>query len=55
MKLQFFFYRFQQLKQQFDLKSHEAELAQTRMKQSTHHHQLEEVKALEHTVGMYRN
>nr|QIC49989.1 structural maintenance of chromosomes protein 2 [Actinia equina] len=42
--------KYQQLKQQFDLKVHEAELAQTRMKQSTHHHQLEEIKALENSI-----
>ncbi|KAK3732610.1 hypothetical protein QZH41_016080, partial [Actinostola sp. cb2023] len=47
--------KYQHLKQQYDLKNHEAELAQTRMKQSTHHHQLEEVKALENTVEEEQN
>lgn len=47
----FFFYRFRQIKQQYDLKVHEAELVQARLKQSTHHHQLEEVEALQKTVG----
>lgn len=43
--------RFRQVKQQFDLKVHEAELVQARLKQSTHHHQLEEVEALQKTAG----
>lgn len=47
----FFVYRFRQIKQQYDLKVHEAELVQARLKQSTHHHQLEEVEALQKTVG----
>jgi len=42
--------KFQQIKQQYDLKVHEAELVQARLKQSTHHHQLEEVEALQKTV-----
>ena len=47
----FFISRFRQIKQQYDLKVHEAELVQARLKQSTHHHQLEEVEALQKTVG----
>ena len=47
----FFVSRFRQIKQQYDLKVHEAELVQARLKQSTHHHQLEEVEALQKTVG----
>ena len=47
----FFLSRFRQIKQQYDLKVHEAELVQARLKQSTHHHQLEEVEALQKTVG----
>ena len=43
--------RFRQLKQQYDLKVHEADLVETRLKQSTHHHQLEEIKALEQSIG----
>lgn len=43
--------RFRQVKQQFDLKVHEAELVQAKLKQSTHHHQLEEVEALQKTAG----
>jgi len=42
--------KFRQIKQQYDLKVHEAELVQARLKQSTHHHQLEEVEALQKTV-----
>ncbi|KXJ24162.1 Structural maintenance of chromosomes protein 2 [Exaiptasia diaphana] len=42
--------KYQQLKEQYDLKVHEAELAQERLKQTSHHQQLEEVKALENTV-----
>ncbi|XP_032230593.2 structural maintenance of chromosomes protein 2 [Nematostella vectensis] len=42
--------KYQQLKQQYDLKVHEAELAETRMKQSTHHLQLEEIKTLENNL-----
>jgi len=42
--------KFHQIKQQYDLKVHEAELVQARLKQSTHHHQLEEVEALQKTV-----
>ena len=47
----FSLFRFQQIKQQYDLKVHEAELVQARLKQSTHHHQLQEVEALQKTVG----
>lgn len=47
----FSLFRFHQIKQQYDLKVHEAELVQARLKQSTHHHQLEEVEALQKTVG----
>ena len=47
--------RFHQIKQQYDLKVHEAELVQARLKQSTHHHQLEEIEAMQKTVGkVYR-
>ncbi|XP_068676105.1 structural maintenance of chromosomes protein 2-like isoform X1 [Montipora foliosa] len=42
--------KFRQVKQQYDLKVHEAELVQARLKQSTHHHQLEGVEALQKTV-----
>eukprot|EP00112_Aurelia_sp_Birch-Aquarium-sp1_P013858 Seg2963.2 transcript_id=Seg2963.2/GoldUCD/mRNA.D3Y31 product="Structural maintenance of chromosomes protein 2" protein_id=Seg2963.2/GoldUCD/D3Y31 len=38
------------LKQQFDLKSREAELVQERLKQTTHHHKVEEVKSLEQAI-----
>ena len=43
--------RFNRLKQQFDLKSRENELVQERLKQSTHHHKIEEVKHLEGEIG----
>ena len=43
--------RFRQIKQQYDLKVHEAELVQARLKQSTHHHQLEEIETMQKTVG----
>ena len=43
--------RFRQIKQQYDLKVHEAELVQARLKQSTHHHQLKEIETMQKTVG----
>ena len=43
--------RYRQLKQQYDLKVQEAELTEAKLKQSTHHHQLEEVNDLKKTVG----
>ncbi|CAH3192698.1 unnamed protein product, partial [Porites evermanni] len=42
--------KFRQIKQQYDLKVHEAELVQARLKQSTHHHQLEEIETMQKTV-----
>ncbi|XP_028403632.1 structural maintenance of chromosomes protein 2-like [Dendronephthya gigantea] len=42
--------KFRQLKQQYDLKIKEAELIESKLKQSTHHHQLEEVNSLQKTV-----
>ena len=47
----YFLGRFRQLKKQYDLKIKEAELIESKLKQSTHHHQLEEVNALQKTVG----
>ena len=42
---------YDRLKQQFDLKSREAELVEERLKQSRHHHKVEEVKSLEDEIG----
>ncbi|KAJ8040749.1 Structural maintenance of chromosomes protein 2 [Holothuria leucospilota] len=42
--------KFQQLKEQYDLKVHEATLLQERLQQSTHHKQLEEIQALQTSV-----
>ena len=47
-----FLWRYRQLKQQFDLKSHEASLFEDRLKQSTHHQQLEELEDLKQSIGM---
>ena len=47
------YFRYNHLKQQFDLKSREAELVQDRLKQTTHHHKVEEVKALEQAIGIF--
>ena len=43
------------MKQQFDLKTHEAELLEERLKQSTHHQQLTEIEELEQSISMYNN
>ncbi len=41
-----FLCRYRQLKQQYELKVHEANLLDERLKQSTHYQQLEEIEAL---------
>ncbi|XP_038075031.1 structural maintenance of chromosomes protein 2-like [Patiria miniata] len=43
--------KFRQLKEQYDLKVHEAALLQERLQQSSHHKQLEEIQALEASVA----
>ena len=45
--------RFGHLKQQYELKVHEAELLDERLKQTTHHQQLEEMNALTKAIGMF--
>lgn len=45
--------RYRQLKQQYDLKAHEAELLSDRLKQGTHHQQLTEIEALEKSIGKF--
>lgn len=47
----FSFLRFLQMKEQYDLKVHETSLLQERLQQSTHHKQLEEIQALEASIG----
>ncbi|KAL5017230.1 hypothetical protein ScPMuIL_006819 [Solemya velum] len=42
--------KFTQLKQQYDLKCHEAELIQARLEQSSHHQQLEEINNLQTSI-----
>ena len=43
--------RYEQVKQQYDLKCQEAELLKTRLEQSSHHQQLEEINALQKSIG----
>jgi len=43
--------RWRELKQQFDLKSHDAKLLSDNLKQSDHGQQLEEISQLEATIG----
>ena len=43
--------RFNQLKEQYDLKVHEADLLQERLQQGSHHKQLEDIQALEASIG----
>ncbi|XP_078574034.1 structural maintenance of chromosomes protein 2-like [Branchiostoma floridae x Branchiostoma japonicum] len=42
--------KYRGLKEQYDMKSHEAELLKTRLEQSTHHKQLEDIQGLEKTI-----
>ena len=44
--------RWRELKQQFDLKSHDAKLLSDSLKKSTHGQQLEDVNQLEATIGL---
>ena len=46
-----FSFRFREMKEQYDLKVHEATLLQERLQQSSHHKQLEEIQTLEASVG----
>ena len=43
--------RWRELKQQYDLKSHDAKLLSDGLKQSGHGQQLEEINQLEATIG----
>ncbi|XP_072023463.1 LOW QUALITY PROTEIN: structural maintenance of chromosomes protein 2-like [Amphiura filiformis] len=43
--------KFNQLREQYDLKVHEAELLQERLHQGSHHKQLEEIQALEASIA----
>ncbi|CAH1243955.1 SMC2 [Branchiostoma lanceolatum] len=42
--------KYRGLKEQYDMKTHEAELLKTRLEQSTHHKQLEDIQGLEQTI-----
>ncbi|KAK7100070.1 structural maintenance of chromosomes protein 2-like [Littorina saxatilis] len=42
--------KYEQLKQQYDVKSMEADLVKTRLEQSSHHQQLEEINALQKSI-----
>ncbi|CAH1773975.1 unnamed protein product [Owenia fusiformis] len=42
--------RFREVKQQFDLKAHEVELLEERLRQGTHHQQMEEVNEMQKTI-----
>lgn len=44
-------YRYTQLKQQFDLKANEAEMVKSRLEQGSHHQQLEDITALQTSIG----
>ena len=44
--------RYRQLKEKYELKSHEASLMASRVEQSTLHQQLSQLKALQESVGM---
>jgi len=44
--------RWRELKQQYDLKSHDAKLLSDSLKQSSHGQQLEEINQLEATIGL---
>lgn len=48
----FFLLRFQQLTQQSELKVHETELLKTKLEQTSHHQQMEEVNNLLKNIGM---
>ena len=43
------------MKEQRDVKSHEAELVEIRMKESTHHQQLAHLQELKDTIGILSN
>lgn len=43
--------KFNQMREQYDLKVHEANLLQERLQQGSHHKQLEDVQALEASIG----
>lgn len=43
--------RYRQLKQQWEMKTEEADLLQTKLQQSSYHKQQEELDALKKTIG----
>jgi structural maintenance of chromosome 2 len=45
--------RWRELKQQLDLKQQELHLLEEKLKQGTHHIQLEEIQGLEQTIGQF--
>lgn len=45
------FVRYRQLKQQWEMKTEEADLLQTKLQQSSYHKQQEELDALKKTIG----
>ncbi|XP_077981159.1 structural maintenance of chromosomes protein 2-like [Glandiceps talaboti] len=47
--------KYQQIKKQYDLKVHEASLLEARLKQSTHHQQLEEISGLQQDIDEQQN
>lgn len=49
------FLRYRKLKQQWEMKTEEADLLQTKLQQSSYHKQQEELDALKKTIGKMRN
>lgn len=49
--LTFYLFRYNQLSTQLDMKTREVELIEERLKQSTHHVKVEELKAHENCIG----
>lgn len=49
------FLRYRKLKQQWEMKTEEADLLQTKLQQSSYHKQQEELDALKRTIGKMRN
>lgn len=49
------FLRYRQLKQQWEMKTEEADLLQTKLQQSSYHKQQEELDALKKTIGKMKN
>lgn len=46
-----YFSRYRQLKQQWEMKTEEGDLLQTKLQQSSYHKQQEELDALKKTIG----